>query len=238
MELIPAIDIINGKCVRLTQGDYSEQTIYNDDPLEVAKEFQENGLTKLHLVDLDGARSGKVVNWKVLENICSNTQLDVDFSGGISSTEILSSVFDTGASFATIGSMAVNDEQQCSEWISQFGAEKFIIGADVKNGVVMTRGWNDASTMDVFDLIKKYVNYGVAHFMCTDVNKDGMLEGPAIELYKSILSKFPAIRLIASGGVSNYNDLVELKKAGVYGTIIGKAIYENRISLKELKQYS
>jgi phosphoribosylformimino-5-aminoimidazole carboxamide ribotide isomerase len=238
MQIIPAIDIIDGKCVRLTRGDYNAKTIYHTDPVVVARNFEENGLSRLHLVDLDGARKGKVVNWAVLENVCRKTSLEVDFSGGISSTDILSKVFETGASLATIGSVAVKDEALCVEWLRKFSPQKFIIGADVKHGLVMTRGWEEGSAMTVFDLIKKYTAYGVTGFMCTDVNKDGMLEGPAVELYKSILSKYPWIRLIASGGVSGYNDLVELKNCGVFGTIIGKAIYENKITLKELEEFS
>ena len=237
MRIIPAIDIIDGKCVRLSKGDYNEKTVYYTDPLEAAMVFERNGLKRLHLVDLDGARQGKVVNWAVLEHICAKTSLEVDFSGGISSAETLSRVFESGAAMATIGSMAVNDEPTCLEWIRKFSPGKFIIGADVKDGFIMTGGWEQASSLSVFELIKRYTAYGVTGFMCTDVNKDGMLQGPALSLYQSILAKYPWIRLIASGGVSAYRDLVDLKNTGVYAAIVGKAIYEHKISLTELAEF-
>lgn len=238
MQVIPAIDIIDGKCVRLSKGDYNEKTIYYSDPLEAAVLFERNGLKRLHLVDLDGAKKGSVVNWDILENICTHTSLEVDFSGGISTAEILSRVFDSGAALATIGSMAVNDETTCSEWIRSFGPYRFIIGADVKNGYIMTRGWEEKTPKTVFDLIETYSLYGITQFMCTDVNKDGMLGGPATELYKSIISAYPSIKLVASGGVSSIADLHELQKAGVFAAIVGKALYENKITFKELEAFT
>ncbi len=237
MEIIPAIDIIEGKCVRLTQGDYQRKTIYNEDPLEVALQFQDAGLSRLHLVDLDGARKGEVQNWKVLEKIATKSQMIIDFSGGISSLSNLEIAFNSGADFAAIGSLAVKDEFTFSGWLMAYGPDRFIIAADVKDELVVIKGWTEATTLSVFDLVEKYKTRGVKQFFCTDVKRDGLLEGTAITLYKKILNSHPSIDLIASGGVSSISELEELRQAGCSGAIIGKAIYENRISLKELTRF-
>ncbi|HEX2627830.1 MAG TPA: 1-(5-phosphoribosyl)-5-[(5-phosphoribosylamino)methylideneamino]imidazole-4-carboxamide isomerase [Chitinophagaceae bacterium] len=237
MEIIPAIDIIDGKCVRLTRGDYNQKTIYNEDPLEVALQFEDAGLRRLHLVDLDGAKAGDVKNWKVLERIAGKTKLEVDFSGGISTQKNVEITFNSGAAYAAIGSIAVKDEFTFSGWLLAFGADKFIIGADVKNELIVVRGWTESTTLSVFDLVEKYKTRGVKQFFCTDVNKDGVLEGPATDLYKKIMNQHPSIDLIASGGVANVEQLEELRQAGCHGAIIGKAIYENRISLNDLKRF-
>ncbi|MDZ4796182.1 MAG: 1-(5-phosphoribosyl)-5-[(5-phosphoribosylamino)methylideneamino]imidazole-4-carboxamide isomerase [Bacteroidota bacterium] len=235
MTIIPAIDIIDGKCVRLTKGDYSQQTIYNEDPLEVALQFEDAGIKRLHLVDLDGAKAGDVKNWKVLEKIAGKTKLVIDFSGGISTQKNLEIAFDSGAAFAAVGSIAVMDEFTFTGWLLAFGAERFIIGADVKEELIVIRGWTEKTTLNVFELIDTYKTKGVKHFFCTDVNKDGLLQGPATALYKKIMNEHPSIDLIASGGISSTKELEELREAGCNGAIVGKAIYENRISLKELK---
>jgi phosphoribosylformimino-5-aminoimidazole carboxamide ribotide isomerase len=237
MEIIPAIDIIDGKCVRLTKGDYNRQTIYNEDPLEVALQFEGAGLTRLHLVDLDGAKAGDVKNWKILEKIAGKTRLVIDFSGGISSQKNIEICFGSGAAYASIGSIAVKDEFTFSGWLLAFGAERFIIGADVKNELIVIKGWTETTNLTVFELVEKYKLKGVKQFFCTDVNKDGLLQGPATDLYKKLLNEHPSIDLIASGGVSTTKDLEELRQAGCSGAIIGKAIYENRISLQELKRF-
>lgn len=237
MTIIPAIDIIDGKCVRLTKGDYSQQTIYNEDPLEVAKQFEEAGLKRLHLVDLDGAKAGDVKNWKVLEKIAGKTQLIIDFSGGISTRENLEIAFNSGAALASIGSIAVKDEFTFSGWLLAFGADRFIIGADVKNERIVIKGWTETTTLTVFDLVEKYKVKGVKQFFCTDVNKDGLLQGPATSLYKKILNQHPSIDLIASGGISTLAELEELRQAGCDGAIVGKALYENRISLTDLTRF-
>jgi phosphoribosylformimino-5-aminoimidazole carboxamide ribotide isomerase len=235
MEIIPAIDIIDGKCVRLTQGDYSQKTIYNEHPLEVAKEFEDAGLQRLHLVDLDGAKAGAVKNWKVVEAIAGKTSLVIDFGGGIKTSKDVQIVFESGASLATIGSMAVKDEREFVNWLQTFGAEKFLLGADVKNEKIAVAGWQETTDIWIYDFIEKYIQHGVQQIFCTDVSKDGKLEGPSAELYKNIISEFPALHFIASGGVSSMKDVDELQKIGCKGVIIGKAIYENRISLSELK---
>jgi phosphoribosylformimino-5-aminoimidazole carboxamide ribotide isomerase len=237
MTIIPAIDIINGKCVRLTKGDYSQQTIYNEDPLEVAKQFEDAGLKRLHLVDLDGAKAGEVKNWNVLEKIATKTKLEIDFSGGISTQQNLEITFNSGAAFASIGSIAVKDEFTFSGWLLAFGADRFILGADVKNELIVIRGWTETTTLTVFELVEKYKVKGVKQFFCTDVNKDGLLQGAATVLYKKILNQHPSIDLIASGGITTLTDLEELRQAGCDGAIIGKALYENRISLPELKRF-
>lgn len=237
MTIIPAIDIIDGKCVRLTKGDYSKKTIYNEDPLEVALQFEAAGIKRLHLVDLDGAKAGEVKNWKVLEKIASKTKLVIDFSGGISTQKNLEITFDSGATFASIGSIAVKDEFTFSGWILAFGAEKFIIGTDVVKEKIVIKGWTEKTNIFVFDLIEKYKTKGVKQFFCTDVEKDGLLQGTAIDLYKKIINEHPSIDLIASGGITTLKELDELRQAGCDGAIIGKAIYENRISLKDLKRF-
>jgi phosphoribosylformimino-5-aminoimidazole carboxamide ribotide isomerase len=237
MQIIPAIDIIEGKCVRLTEGDYAQKKIYNEDPLEVAKQFEGVGLMRLHLVDLDGAKSGKVINWKVLEKIANKTNLVIDFGGGIKTEATLKTVLDTGATYATIGSLAVKERAIFEQWIERFGADIFMLGADVHSEKIAVGGWLEKTTIDVYDFIGSYMNKGVTQLFCTDIQKDGKLEGPSIELYQKILQQFPSLQLIASGGVSQLKDLEELRTIGCSAAIVGKAIYENKISLKELSTF-
>jgi phosphoribosylformimino-5-aminoimidazole carboxamide ribotide isomerase len=234
MQIIPAIDIIDGKCVRLTQGDYAQKKIYNESPLEVAKEFEASGINRLHLVDLDGAKAGKVQNWKVLESIASNTHLSIDFGGGIKTEKDLAIVFQSGAAMATIGSLAVKDAATFKQWIHHYGANKFFLGADVKDELISVGGWLESTNVDVFNFIQSYINEGLNQVFCTDISKDGKLEGPSVELYKKIITQFPNLFFVASGGVSCLEDLNDLNRIGCSGVIIGKAIYEGRITLKEL----
>ena len=236
MEIIPAIDIIDGKCVRLTQGDYSQKKVYNEKPLEVAREFEDAGLKRLHLVDLDGAKAGMVKNWKVLETIAGKTSLVIDFGGGIKTEKDVQIVLGSGAAFATVGSIAVKDEKEFSRWLQIMGPEKFMLGADVKEEKIAVAGWLETTDIWIYDFIEKYIEKGIQQLFCTDVSKDGKLEGPAVELYKNITGKFPTLHFIASGGVSGIKDLDALEEAGCRGVIIGKAIYEGRISLSELQK--
>ena len=237
MQIIPAIDLIDGKCVRLTEGDYAQKKIYNEDPLEVAKAFEGIGLMRLHLVDLDGAKAGEVVNWKVLEKIANHTSLKIDFGGGIKQEITLKSVLDAGASYATIGSLAVKNRALFEEWIERFGAEVFMLGADVYEEKIAIGGWMEKTNIDVYEFIQSYMNKGIGQLFCTDIQKDGKLEGPSTELYKKIIQRFPTLQLIASGGVSNLEDLRNLRAIGCAAAIVGKAIYENRITLKELATF-
>ena len=238
MQIIPAIDVIEGKCVRLTEGDYAQKKIYNEDPLEVAKAFEGIGLMRLHLVDLDGAKAGQVVNWKVLEKIANNTELKIDFGGGIKSEATLKTVLDTGATYATIGSLAVKNELLFQEWIERFGANTFMLGADVFEEKIAIGGWLEKTEISVFDFMKSYIDKGVKQIFCTDIKKDGKLQGPSIELYQKIIEQFPALHLIASGGVSSLDDLIELEEIGCSAAIVGKAIYENKITISELANFS
>jgi phosphoribosylformimino-5-aminoimidazole carboxamide ribotide isomerase len=238
MQIIPAIDIIEGKCVRLTEGDYAQKKIYNEDPLEVAKQFEGVGLMRLHLVDLDGAKAGKVINWKVLEKIANKTSLIIDFGGGIKTEATLKTVLDTGATYATIGSLAVKERITFEEWIERFGAAVFMLGADVHAEKIAIGGWIEKTTIDVCDFIGSYMDKGVTQLFCTDIQKDGKLEGPSIALYQKILKQYPSLQLIASGGVSQLKDLEELRTIGCSAAILGKAIYENKISLSELSTFS
>ncbi|HTN07313.1 1-(5-phosphoribosyl)-5-[(5-phosphoribosylamino)methylideneamino]imidazole-4-carboxamide isomerase [Agriterribacter sp.] len=235
MEIIPAIDIIDGKCVRLTQGDYAQKKIYNEHPLEVAKEFEDAGLQRLHLVDLDGAKAGQVKNWKVLEAIAGKTALTIDFGGGIKQEEDVNIVFNSGAALATVGSIAVKNEEELLRWFTLFSADKFLLGADVKDEKIAIGGWLETTGIWVYDFIEKYIRHGVKQIFCTDVSKDGKLEGPAIDLYKNILQKFPSLHFIASGGVSSIDDLHALRDAGCNGAIVGKAIYEGKVKIKDLR---
>jgi phosphoribosylformimino-5-aminoimidazole carboxamide ribotide isomerase len=237
MQIIPAIDIIDGKCVRLEQGDYDKVTLYHKEPLEVAKKFEDAGLERLHLVDLDGARTGVVKNWKVLEKLAGKTVLVIDFGGGIKAEKDVEIVFNSGAAMATIGSIAVKNEVEFVRWLVKYGADKFLLGADVKNEKITVSGWQEETSLWVYDFIQKYIEHGVKQIFCTDVSKDGKLEGPAISLYKNIISKFSELHFIASGGVSSMNDLEELKEIGCKGAIVGKAIYEGRIQIKELSTF-
>ncbi len=237
MQIIPAIDLIDGKCVRLTEGDYAQKKIYNEDPLEVAKAFEGIGLMRLHLVDLDGAKAGEVVNWKVLEKIANNTSLKIDFGGGIKKESTLKTVLDTGATYATIGSLAVKSRNIFEEWIERFGAAVFMLGADVFEEKIAIGGWLEKTDIDVYIFMQSYMNKGVKQMFCTDIQKDGKLQGPSIDLYKKIIEKFPDLQLIASGGVSNMQDLIDLRAIGCSAAIVGKAIYENRITLEELSAF-
>ncbi len=234
MRIIPAIDIIDGKCVRLTQGDYDQKKIYNENPLEVAKEFEDAGLSYLHLIDLDGAKAGKVVNWKVVESLTTHTKLNVDFGGGIKTDEEVKQLFDLGIKQVNIGSIAVTQPLKIGEWIELFGREKIILSADVKNEMIAISGWQEDSSIPITAFLKDYIQKGVEYVTCTDISTDGMLTGPNVELYTKILLSFPQLNLVASGGVSCLDDLIELEQIGVDGAIVGKAIYEGRISLEEL----
>ncbi|OJU25723.1 MAG: 1-(5-phosphoribosyl)-5-[(5-phosphoribosylamino)methylideneamino]imidazole-4-carboxamide isomerase [Sphingobacteriales bacterium 41-5] len=238
MQIIPAIDIIDGKAVRLKKGDYDQKTIYNEKPLEVALQFEAAGLKRLHMVDLDGAKAGKVKNWKVLETIAGKTGLDIDFSGGISSEKDVEIAFNSGAKYAAVGSMAVKKPLVFQEWLSRFGVEKFILGADVLNEKIMVKGWTEATDVNVFNILKHYRVKGLEQFFCTDISKDGLLQGSSTELYQKIIAEVEGIKLIASGGVSCLSDLEELRQIGCSGAIVGKAIYEGRISLKELSIFN
>jgi phosphoribosylformimino-5-aminoimidazole carboxamide ribotide isomerase len=237
MTIIPAIDIIDGKCVRLTQGDYSQQKIYNEHPLEVARQFEDAGLRRLHLVDLDGAKEKAVKNWKVLEAIASKTSLVIDFGGGINSAKDVQIVFDSGAAFATVGSIAVKNEFEFKKWLLTFGAGKFLLGADVKEGKIAIHGWQETTDININDFISAHIANGVTQVFCTDISKDGKLEGPSIDLYREIIGEFPELYFIASGGVSSMNDLEDLQHTGCSAAIVGKAIYEGRIKLSELNHY-
>lgn len=223
--------------MRLTQGDYAQQTIYNEYPLEVARQFEDAGLQRLHLVDLDGAREGAVKNWKVLETIAGKTSLVIDFGGGIKTEKDVRIVFDSGAALATVGSIAVKQEAEFTRWLGLFGAEKFLLGADVKNEKLAVAGWQETTDIWIFDFVAKYREHGIRQLFCTDVSKDGKLEGPAVDLYRNIISKFPDLYFIASGGVSSLADLDALADTGCKGAIVGKAIYENRISLDGIKKF-
>ena len=237
MRIIPAIDIIEGKCVRLTKGDYSTQKIYNEDPLEVAKAFEGSGVSYLHVVDLDGAKAKNIVNHKVLEKLATNTRLKIDFGGGLKSDEDLRIAFACGAKQITGGSIAIKEPSIFKQWLIQYGSEKIILGADVKGDFIAVSGWMKTSDETILPFIKKYQDEGVQYVICTDISKDGMLEGPAFGLYKSLLIEYPEIKLIASGGVSDISELPQLADIGCEGVIIGKAIYEKRISLKSIETY-
>jgi phosphoribosylformimino-5-aminoimidazole carboxamide ribotide isomerase len=237
IEIIPAIDIIDGKCVRLTHGDYSQKKIYNEHPLEVAKEFEDAGVKRLHLVDLDGAKAGAIKNWKVLEIIAGKTSLVIDFGGGIKSEKDVEIVFDSGAAFATVGSIAVKEEEMFSAWLKKFSAHKFLLGADVKDEKITVSGWTEQTEIWIYDFIENYLQKGMKQIFCTDVSKDGALKGPSTELYRNIVQKFPELHFIASGGVSTIDDVYQLQEIGCRGVIIGKAIYEGRIQLAELKLF-
>lgn len=238
MYIIPAIDIIEGKCVRLTQGDYAQKKIYNENPLEIAKQFEDAGLKRLHLVDLDGAKAGHIVNYKVLETLSSKTNLHIDFGGGLKSDDDLTIAFECGAQQVTGGTIAVKNRETFLNWVNTFGAEKIILGADVKDEKIAVGGWIETSDIWLKDFLQDYVNQGIKYCICTDISKDGLLRGSSNELYERLLSDFKDLQLIASGGVTDMSDLEKLKEIGCFGAIIGKAIYEGRISLKELEKFS
>lgn len=235
-EIIPAIDLIDGKCVRLTQGDYAQKKIYNENPLEVAKAFEAIGITRLHLVDLDGAKSGKPVNMSVLNTIASGTKLRIDFGGGIKTNEDIQAVFSSGAQWATIGSIAVKNEALFAEWINKYGADKILLGADVKDEMIAISGWLEQTDISIYEFINRKMDLGIETLFCTDINKDGLLKGASVDLYEKVLKQFPQLNLIASGGVATIQDVLELIEIGCSGVIIGKAIYEGRINMKELEK--
>jgi phosphoribosylformimino-5-aminoimidazole carboxamide ribotide isomerase len=237
MRIIPAIDIIDGKCVRLSKGDYSTKIIYNENPLEVAKSFENHGIEYLHLVDLDGAKSNEIVNYKIIEQIASKTNLKIDFGGGLKSDIDVRIAFESGSTQITGGSIAIKNSELFEEWISYYGSEKIILGADALNEKVAVSGWLENSNVDLIPFIKGYQNKGIQYVICTDISKDGMLEGPSFELYSRILTEIPNIKLIASGGISTFEELPKLAEMGCEGTIIGKAIYEGRITLKQIENY-
>ena len=237
MQIIPAIDIIDGKCVRLTKGDFSQKTEYNSFPLDVAMKFEDAGLNRLHLVDLDGARQKKVINYKVLELIATKTKLFIDFGGGLQSDDDIKAVFESGASQITGGSIAVKNREMFEKWLDKYGSEKIILGADCKNEKIAVGGWEEGTELWVYDFVEKYIEQGIKYVISTDVAKDGLLEGPNFELYKNILDKTPTCNLIASGGISGMADLEKLAETKIYGVIIGKALYEGRIKLNELNKF-
>jgi phosphoribosylformimino-5-aminoimidazole carboxamide ribotide isomerase len=238
MFIIPAIDLIEGKAVRLTQGDYNQKKVYNEDPLEVAKEFEGAGLMRLHLVDLDGAKAGHIINHRVLERIASKTNLTIDFGGGLKSNKDLAIAFESGANQVTGGTVAVKNRELFLSWLEDFGADKIILGADVKNEKIAVSGWTETSDIWLKDFLLDFTTNGITHVICTDISKDGLLAGSANELYASVLSDLPELKLIASGGVSSLEDLEKLKDINCFGAIVGKAIYEGRISLKELERFN
>ena len=238
IEIIPAIDIIGGKCVRLSQGDFSRPTVYSDDPVAVAEMFESAGLKRLHLVDLDGAKCGRISNLEVLEAIARNTDLKIDFGGGVKTMDDLIAIFDAGASMAAIGSVAGSEPDKFTEWLKHFGGDKFLLGADVKEGNVAINGWQTRTELEIVSFLSGHFARGVRQVFVTDIAKDGILDGPSIELYKRILQALPGLNLIASGGVSRLGDIVELEEIGCHGAIIGKAIYEGKIPLKDLAEYN
>ena len=234
INIIPAIDIIDGKCVRLEQGDYEKKKIYNQDPLEVAKMYEAHGLTHLHLVDLDGAKAKHVINYKVLQHIAANTNLNIDYGGGIKSDKDINIVLDSGAGKVTLGSVAVTDKALMLKWLQKYGAGKIILGADVKDNKIAIQGWKNITDIDINDFVTDYMQDGIKYVLCTDIAKDGMLKGSSIELYDRLNKHFPQLNFIASGGITNIDEIKQLNDMGLYGVIIGKALYENRIKLDEL----
>ena len=238
IELIPAIDIIDGKCVRLTQGDYATKKVYNEDPLEVAKMFEGNGIRRLHVVDLDGAREGRIINYRILERIATRTSLIIDFGGGLKQEDDLEIAFESGAQMVTGGSIAVKNPEMFTSWISKFGSEKIILGADAKEKKIAISGWEETTSQELIPFIKGYYDKGITKVICTDIARDGMLQGPAIDLYKEIRDEIPFLYLIASGGVSSSEVIETLSEAGIPAVIFGKAIYEGKIQLKDLLRFT
>ena len=234
IELIPAIDIINGQCVRLTKGDYDQKTVYSDSPAKMAKSFETIGFQRLHVVDLDGAKSKHIVNDAVLKAITTETNLTVDFGGGIKTDEDIEKAFAAGAAMVTVGSIAVTNPDLFMDWLEKYGADRLILGADVRHGKISINGWKEDSDEDLLPFLKKYVDAGVKHVLCTEISKDGTLAGPAVDLYRRVMETYPALHLIASGGVSSKNDIIALDAAGIPAVVFGKAIYEGKINLKEL----
>lgn len=237
IEIIPAIDIIDGKCVRLSQGDYNSKKIYSENPVEIAKEFEAHGISRLHVVDLDGAASHHVVNYKTLDQIASRTSLIIDFGGGIKSDEDLVIAFENGAQMVTLGSVAVKEPQRFEKWLETYGQEKIILGADAKDEKIAINGWKEDSSINLFSFLDDYIKKGVTKVLCTDISKDGMLEGPSVDLYKKIMETYPDLHLIASGGVSSVDDICRLEEAGIPAVVFGKALYESKINLKDLYRF-
>ena len=237
MQIIPAIDIIGGKCVRLTQGDYAQETVYSEHPWEMAKSFEDIGLQRLHLVDLDGAKAGSVQNLSVLEKIASATRLQIDFGGGVHTQEAVQLVIDAGATWVTIGSVAVKARDKVNRWIDSFGADRFMVGADVKGTKLAVAGWTETTDQELMPFLEYWSSRGIQQVFCTDISKDGKLSGPSLPLYQSIVEQFPELFFIASGGVSDINDLNDLQQIGCKAAIVGKAIYEKRISMQQLKEW-
>ncbi len=236
MRIIPAIDLIDGKCVRLSQGDYNRQRTYSESPLDMAKTMEDAGIQYLHLVDLDGARLGKTVHWNILENIANNTNLQVDFGGGLKTSEDLRQAFESGARQVVIGSVSVQNPERVENWGKEFGFERIILAADVHGKKVATHGWMETSDLELATYISNFSSLGFRYFLCTDIARDGMLNGPAFELYEEIIRQSPKIKLLASGGIRNIGDLTKLREMGLDGAILGKAIYEGKISMNELAQ--
>ena len=234
IELIPAIDIIDGQCVRLTKGDYAQKTVYSSSPAEVARDFEKIGFQRLHVVDLDGAKSRHIVNDKVLRQITEKTALKVDFGGGIKTDDDLRIAFENGAAMVTVGSIAITEPERFLTWAEQYGAERLILGADVRNGKISINGWKEDSSEDLLPFLRRFVNAGIRNVLCTEISKDGTLQGPAIDLYKEIMAEYPQLHLIASGGVSSIDDIKALDAAGIPAVVFGKAIYEGKINLNEL----
>jgi phosphoribosylformimino-5-aminoimidazole carboxamide ribotide isomerase len=237
IELVLAIDMIEGKCVRLTQGDYDTQKIYNESPLEVAKQFQDAGVTRLHMVDLDGAKAGHIVNYRMLEKVASHTDLSIDFGGGLKSDDDLHIAFDCGAQMVTGGSIAVKNPDLFLSWITRYGSERIILGADAKEKKIAISGWKEGTAIDLIPFIKDYQSKGISKVICTDIARDGMLQGPAVKLYQEMQQEMPGLYVIASGGVSSMGDIERLEEANIPAIIFGKAIYEGRISLKEIETF-
>lgn len=235
--VIPAIDIIEGKCVRLEQGDYRLKKVYEQDPLDAARRFEDHGIKRLHVVDLDGAREKQVKNWNTLERIASKTQLIIDFGGGIKTDEDLKVVYNSGAAMAVIGSVAVTDRDLFQSWLFAYGPGRLILGADIRDGQIAVSGWTDVTEIGLYDFLSYYKVMGVNQVLCTDIAKDGMLEGSSVELYKQMVADFPTMRILASGGVSSIDEITKLDESGVAGAIIGKALYEGKIKLEELKAF-
>jgi len=237
MRIIPAIDIINGECVRLSKGDYNQKTIYNSNVLEVAKNFEDNGIQFLHLVDLDGAKQNRIINYKILEQISTETNLIIDFGGGLKSEEDIKIAFESGAKQVTLGSVAIKNSELFLKSLEKYGSEKIILGADARKEKIAVSGWLEESETNIYDIIKEKINIGIQYVISTDIDKDGMLEGPSFDLYQKIISQNPDIKLIASGGITSVEDLEKVKSIGCEGAIIGKALYENRITFNDLKPF-
>ncbi len=237
IQIIPAIDLIDGKCVRLTQGDYSQKKIYNENPLEVAKSFEDAGITRLHLVDLDGAKQKRIINHKVLELLATKTNLHIDFGGGVQSDEMIELAFNSGAKQVTGGSVAVKNPELFESWLKTYGGEKIILGADARDEKIAISGWEEATTKSVYDFVGEYIQKGAKYTISTDVAKDGLLQGPSFELYQNLQDQFPDLQIIASGGVAEFDDIVKLNDMNIFGVIVGKAIYEGRVTLKQLADF-